>query len=95
VIAVAKDRGCKPAVVALAWMHAKPEITAPIVGAYRVEHLDDALAALGVQLSPEEIARVEAPYRPKPAAGASKRDVEIALARHRETVAAFERHSQR
>ena len=95
VIAVAKDRGCKPAVVALAWMHSKPEITAPIVGAYRVEHLDDALAALGVQLSPEEIARVEAPYRPKPAAGASKRDVEIALARHRETVAAFERHSQR
>ncbi len=87
--AVAQARGCKPAVVALAWLFSKPEITAPIVGAYRLEHLEDALAAEAVVLSPDEVERLEAPYRPKPHVGASKRDVEVALERHCDTVVEF------
>ncbi|GII92389.1 aldo/keto reductase [Sinosporangium siamense] len=62
--AIAKERGLPPAQVALAWLLHKPGVTAPIVGATRVGHIDDALAAVGVRLSPEEISRLEAPYRP-------------------------------
>ena len=87
--AVAQARGCKPAVVALAWLFSKPEVTAPIVGANKLGHLDDALAAQSIRLSSDEVRQLEAPYRPKPAAGAAKRDVEIALERHRETVVGF------
>jgi aryl-alcohol dehydrogenase-like predicted oxidoreductase len=89
--AVARSRGCKPAVVALAWQFSRPEVTAPIVGAYKLEHLEDALAAESVKLSSDEIRQLEAPYRPKPHVGASERDVEVALERHRETVVDFAR----
>jgi aryl-alcohol dehydrogenase-like predicted oxidoreductase len=89
--AVARARGCKPAVVALAWHFSKPEVTAPIVGASKLEHLDDALAAESLRLTDDEVRQLEAPYRPKPHVGASKRDVEIALERHRETVVEFAR----
>jgi 1-deoxyxylulose-5-phosphate synthase len=89
--AVAAGRGCKPAVVALAWMLAKPAVTAPIVGAYKAEHLEDAMSALPIELTPEEIERLEAPYRPKPVAGVSRRDLDVALERHRETVIGFDR----
>ncbi|MFE2520644.1 aldo/keto reductase [Streptomyces mirabilis] len=62
--AVAGERGLPPAQIALAWLLGKPAVSAPIVGATKLNHLDDAVAAVGVSLSGEEIARVEAPYRP-------------------------------
>jgi 1-deoxyxylulose-5-phosphate synthase len=64
VLAVADERGATPAQVALAWMFAKPVVTAPIVGMTKVEHLTDAVAALDLSLTDDEIARLEKPYRP-------------------------------
>ena len=55
--------------VALAWVLARPGITAPIVGATRLEQLDDAIAALSLALSPEDFAELEAPYEPRAVAG--------------------------
>ena len=66
---VASERGVPPAQVALAWLLHKPGVTAPIVGATKVAHLEDALAAAGLALSPEEIERLEEPYRPHPVLG--------------------------
>src|SRR5580692_9459246 len=66
---VAKRLGVAPAVVALAWLLAKPGVTAPIVGATKMSHLDDALSALDVALDPETIAFLEEPYRVKAVAG--------------------------
>jgi aryl-alcohol dehydrogenase-like predicted oxidoreductase len=66
---VAGERGVPPAQVALAWLLHKPGVTAPIVGATRLEHLDDALAAAELTLSDEELARLEEPYRPHPVLG--------------------------
>jgi aryl-alcohol dehydrogenase-like predicted oxidoreductase len=66
---LAAERGVSRAQVALAWVLAKPVVTAPIVGATRLSHLEDALAALELKLSPEEIARLEEPYVPHPVAG--------------------------
>jgi 1-deoxyxylulose-5-phosphate synthase len=62
--AVAGERGLPPARVALAWLLGRPGICAPIVGATRVAHVDDAVAAVDVALTDEETARLEAPYRP-------------------------------
>jgi aryl-alcohol dehydrogenase-like predicted oxidoreductase len=62
--AVAAERGLPPAQIALAWLLSKPVVTAPIVGATKLSHLDDAIAAVGVSLSAEEVARLEAPYQP-------------------------------
>jgi len=61
---VADARGLPRAQVALAWLLQRPSITAPIVGATRMGHLDDALAALELRLAPEEVAALEAPYIP-------------------------------
>ena len=61
---VAAERGDTPAQVALAWLLHRPGVTAPIVGATRLEHLDDALAAEALSLSGDEIARLEEPYVP-------------------------------
>ncbi|MGE5441918.1 MAG: aldo/keto reductase [Bacteroidota bacterium] len=61
---VAGERGAPPARVALAWLLHKPGVTAPIVGATKVGHLEDALAATELELSPDEISRLEEPYRP-------------------------------
>jgi 1-deoxyxylulose-5-phosphate synthase len=61
---VAEERGVSPARIALAWLLGKPTVTAPIVGATKLRHLDDAIAATEVALSEEEVARLEAPYRP-------------------------------
>jgi aryl-alcohol dehydrogenase-like predicted oxidoreductase len=66
---VATERGVPPAQVALAWLLQKPGVTAPIVGATKLEHLEDALAATELELSPEELARLEEPYRPHPVLG--------------------------
>jgi 1-deoxyxylulose-5-phosphate synthase len=64
VVEVAGARGVPPAQIALAWLLHKPGVTAPIVGATKLDHVDDALAAARLTLSADEIARLEAPYRP-------------------------------
>jgi 1-deoxyxylulose-5-phosphate synthase len=69
--AVAAERDLPPARVALAWLLAKPAVTAPIVGATKLRHLEDAIAAVEVSLSDDEVARLEAPYRPHPVLGHS------------------------
>ena len=61
---VARARGVPMARVALAWLLSRPGVTAPIVGATKLAHLDEALAALDLALSPEEAAALEAPYHP-------------------------------
>jgi 1-deoxyxylulose-5-phosphate synthase len=61
---VARHRGVTMAEVALAWLLSRPGVTAPIVGATKPEHLEDALRAVDLQLAGEEIAALEAPYRP-------------------------------
>jgi aryl-alcohol dehydrogenase-like predicted oxidoreductase len=61
---VADERGLPLAQIALAWLLGKSEVTAPIVGATKTQHIDDAVAALGVHLDDEEIVRLEGPYRP-------------------------------
>jgi 1-deoxyxylulose-5-phosphate synthase len=66
---VAKRRGVPMAQVALAWVLQKREVTAPIVGATKPEHLRDALASLELKLTPEEVTELEAPYVPHPIAG--------------------------
>ena len=55
--------------VALAWLLSKPGVTAPIIGASKPQHLDDAVAALEVKLSADEMARLEGPYVPHAVAG--------------------------
>jgi len=62
--AVAAERGLPAAQIALAWLLGKPAVTAPIVGATKLHHLHDAIAALDVTLREDEVARLEAPYRP-------------------------------
>jgi aryl-alcohol dehydrogenase-like predicted oxidoreductase len=66
---VAAARGVPRAQVALAWLLQQPGITSPIIGASRDGHLEDAVAALGLKLSPDECAALEAPYVPHPVAG--------------------------
>jgi aryl-alcohol dehydrogenase-like predicted oxidoreductase len=69
--AVADERRLPPAQLALAWLLHQPGVTAPIVGATRLAHLEDAVAALDVTLSEPEQARLAAPYRPHPVLGHS------------------------
>ena len=69
--ALSGQRGIARAQLALAWLLAKPAVTAPIVGASKPHHLPDAVAALDVKLSHEEIAALEAPYIPHPVLGVS------------------------
>jgi aryl-alcohol dehydrogenase-like predicted oxidoreductase len=66
---VAAERGLPPAQIALAWLLDKPAVTGPLVGATKVSHLEDAIAAIDVTLGDEELARLEAPYRPHPILG--------------------------
>jgi aryl-alcohol dehydrogenase-like predicted oxidoreductase len=66
---VAADRGVPAAQVALAWLLHKRGVTAPIVGATKLGHLEDALAAEALPLTEEEIARLEEPYVPHPVLG--------------------------
>ncbi len=66
---LAEAHGLPNAQIALAWLLSKPVITAPIVGASKLQHLDDAVAALDVALSEEEIHQLEAPYLPHPVLG--------------------------
>ncbi len=66
---VAKTRGAKMAQVALAWVLQKQPVAAPIVGATKLSHVTDALGAVELKLTPEEIAALEAPYRPTGVSG--------------------------
>ncbi len=66
---VAAERGVPTAQIALAWLLHKPGVTAPIVGATKLEHLEDAVAAEELSLSELEIARLEEPYVPHAVAG--------------------------
>ena len=68
---IAAARGVPPAQVALAWLLHQPGVTAPIIGATKLAHLEDALAATELSLSAEEVARLEEPYRPHPVLGHS------------------------
>jgi 1-deoxyxylulose-5-phosphate synthase len=68
---LAEARGLPMAQVALAWMLSKPFITAPIVGATKPHHLEDTVAALSLQLTPDEIQRLEEVYQPHPIIGFS------------------------
>jgi len=69
--AVAGERGLPPAQIALAWLLGKPGVTAPIVGATKLGHLDDAIASVDVRLTDDEVTRLETPYRPHPIRGHS------------------------
>src|SRR4030095_5351814 len=66
---VAANRGVPRAQVALAWLLSKPAVAAPIVGASKTAHLEDAVAAVSLKLSDEEVARLEDPYIPHPVVG--------------------------
>jgi len=66
---IATERGIPRAQVALAWVSANPVVSAPIVGASKPHHLTDAVASLDVQLTADEMARLEAPYEPHAVAG--------------------------
>jgi aryl-alcohol dehydrogenase-like predicted oxidoreductase len=68
---IAADRRVPRAQIALAWLLHKPVVTSPIVGASRPEHLDAAVRALSLALTPEEIASLEEPYTPHPVIGFS------------------------
>jgi aryl-alcohol dehydrogenase-like predicted oxidoreductase len=68
---VAAARGAPPAQVALAWLLSRPAVTAPIIGATRLGHISDALAAVQLTLTEEEVRRLEEPYLPHPVLGHS------------------------
>jgi aryl-alcohol dehydrogenase (NADP+) len=61
---IAKARGVSNAQIALAWMLGKPEVTAPVIGASKLQHLEDAVAALQITLTEEEVRKLEEPYQP-------------------------------
>jgi aryl-alcohol dehydrogenase-like predicted oxidoreductase len=63
---LAEARGVPMAQISLAWMLSKPVITAPVIGATKPHHLEDAVAALSLKLTPEEISHMEEPYLPHP-----------------------------
>ena len=62
---VAERHGVNMAQIALAWVLQNPAVTAPIIGASKPGHLEDAVAALAIKLTPEEVAELEAGYRPR------------------------------
>ena len=66
---VANERGVTGSQIALAWILNKPHVHSPIVGATKMDHLDQAIAALDIQLSDEELKQLEEPYKPHPILG--------------------------
>jgi 1-deoxyxylulose-5-phosphate synthase len=66
---IARKRGVNNAQIALAWVLARPGVTAPIVGASKLSHLEDAIQALQIKLTPEEIEALDQPYEPHPVLG--------------------------
>ncbi|MDE1163646.1 MAG: aldo/keto reductase [Acidobacteriaceae bacterium] len=71
VVEIATARGVKPAQVALAWVMAKPGVSAPIIGASKMYQLEDALGAVNLKLTEDERKRLEEPYEPHPILGHS------------------------
>ena len=65
----AQAKGVSRAQVALAWLLSKPNLTAPIIGTTKLSHLEDAVGAVDITLTADEIAMLEAPYRPHPILG--------------------------
>ena len=68
---IAAERGLSRAQIALAWLHAKSVVTAPIVGVTKLPQLEDALASVEVDLTADEIEQLETPYEPHAIAGHS------------------------
>jgi len=68
---LAEQHGVSPAQIALAWLLHKPNVAAPIIGATKMPHLEQAVAALDIELSRDEIEALEAPYQPHPVLGHS------------------------
>ena len=62
---IAKEYGVSQAMIALAWLQSKPVVAAPIVGALKAKHIDDAIAALSVRLTNEQVTRLELSYTPR------------------------------
>jgi len=71
VIELARTRGVTPSQIALAWLLHQPGVTAPIIGASKMHHLEEDAAALDIELSAEELAALEQPYQPHPVLGHS------------------------
>ena len=71
VIELAQEKGVKPSQIALSWLFNKTYINAPILGATKVEHVEDAVEALDITLTTEDIKRLEEPYKPHPILGHS------------------------
>ena len=69
VATLAEARGVPRAQIALAWLLSKPVVTSPIVGVTKMQHLEDAIAAVDLKLTAEEIASLEEPYTPHPVVG--------------------------
>lgn len=67
--AISTETGCAPAQIALAWVLKNSQVAAPVVGATKLQHLDDALAAVEMTLGEVDVTRLEAPYRPHPILG--------------------------
>lgn len=68
---LANERGVKPAQIALAWLLHKPGVTSPIIGASKMNHLEEAVTAMEIKLTPQDIAFLEEPYLPHPILGHS------------------------
>ncbi|MCI0609572.1 MAG: aldo/keto reductase [Anaerolineae bacterium] len=68
---VAKERGVTASQIALAWVLNKPYVHSPIIGATKMDHLDQAIAALEIKLSDDEVKKLEEPYKPHPVLGHS------------------------
>jgi aryl-alcohol dehydrogenase (NADP+) len=66
---VSNERNLKPAQIALAWLYTVPGVVAPIIGASRVEQLEELAAAVEIELTAAEIERLESPYKPHPVLG--------------------------
>ncbi|HMR97671.1 MAG TPA: aldo/keto reductase [Anaerolineales bacterium] len=66
---VAKERGATVPQIALAWLMNKPHISAPIIGATKMDHLEQAIAAVDIKLTDDEVKRLEEPYKPHPVLG--------------------------
>jgi aryl-alcohol dehydrogenase-like predicted oxidoreductase len=69
VVEIAEQRGVTPSQIALAWLLHQPGVTSPIIGASKMEHLEQDVAALEIKLSSEELQILEQPYRPHPVLG--------------------------
>lgn len=69
VTAIAEERQAKPAQIALAWLLQRPGMAAPIIGASKMPHLEEAVEALEIKLEASEVERLEAPYKPHPVLG--------------------------